>query len=909
MLLLLSLLSAHAQEAPPAPSAPDPSAPDEGADAPEAPAPAPTGQEGPKKGPKSDAPDAPTEDLPIIKGPEILEYVEAEWPPGTKEAGEEAVVKLVIELDETGEVASVDIVEPAGRGFDEAAVDAVLAMKFAPAETEAGPVPVVFEFAYGFRFEEEPPEEAPKPVNLEGRIREMGTRVDLAGVTVVVDGTDLSAKTDAEGRFEIRGVPLGDVTLRLLEQDHVTIEKTVEVVEGEVTIVDLWLRSTSYRDNEVVGVYERKKEEVTRRTITIEEVRRIPGTFGDPIKVIQTLPGAARTPFGTGLLVIRGSNPEDSGVYVDGVRLPIIYHLTGTTSVLSPDLIESVDYLPGGYGVQYGRSMGGVVDIRTKREFSEQGKIVWGTDILDSQVYFEGQIGSKKKPDAPKHQIAIAARRSYLDLFIPIFTRESQFKIKPFYTDYQAKYIAPTPGDQHVSAFFYGFEDILKVSTPDDFAQGTDQDTQGDLKTKYASQRLMFTYENEISDKLVFAASPSLGYDYSNLGLGDEFKLQSKQLVGQLRAELRYTPVTGVEIIPGVDFLGGTYWFDFRSAINLEAASDPLAEREPVGFDGRGSFLSPDLFIKANLRPLGGDDRLLITPGVRFNNYTIFQGGEIIGDKIPPSTTYQVDPRILSRFEIVKGNTIKAATGFYQQPPQPQEALGLGQASSVGYERAWNSSIGFEQQLSPAIKWDIDLFYKKFDNLIVYNDQFSGRGSDAFINGGDGRAYGMEIMARHEPVGRFFGWISYTLSRSERKDGPDQDVYLFDFDQTHIFSAQAGYDLPYDFGISAQAQYVTGNPDSPYNAGIYDADADYYNGFSTGGRNTERLPAFFQTSLRLDKLWTFKTWQFETYVDLLNAVRGVNPEFRIYNYDYSDSAFVRGLPFIPNVGLEAKFWL
>ena len=60
--------------------------------------------------------------------------------------------------------------------------------------------------------------------------------------------------------------------------------------------------------------------------------------------------------------------------------------------------------------------------------------------------------------------------------------------------------------------------------------------------------------------------------------------------------------------------------------------------------------------------------------------------------------------------------------------------------------------------------------------------------------------------------------------------------------------------------------------------------------------------------MRLDKLWTFKKWQLDTYVELLNVIRGVNPEFTLYNYDYSDYAYVRGLPFIPNIGIEARFW-
>lgn len=849
------------------------------------------------------------EELPIVKGPSVLEYVEAEWPAGAKEAGLEAVVTLRIELDASGEVGGVEVLEPAGHGFDEAAVDAILSMRFAPAETEAGPVPVVFDFAYGFEMVEEPEPERPAPVNLEGRIREKGTRVPIEGATVVVDGTDLTARTDNEGRFSIRGAPLGAVTVRILEPDHVTLDRTVDVVEGEATVLELWMLSTSYRDNEIVGVYERKREEVTRRTVTIDEVRRIPGTFGDPVKVVQTLPGAARSPFGTGLLVIRGSNPEDSGVYVDGVRIPLIYHLTGTTSVLSPEIIQSVDYLPGGYGVQYGRSTGGVVDVKTKDELSEQPKLVWGTDILDSQIWFEGQL-PRKDESKPRHQVALGARRSYVDAFIPYFTRGQTFSISPKYWDYQVKYIAPMPEGQHLSAFFYGFSDVLRVSTDEDQAQGSDADTQGDLQTVYGSNRLVMTYRNAITEKLDLAITPSIGLDATDFGLGDAFTLANDQLVSSLRAELRYRPTGAIELAPGVEILHGTYRFDFRSATNFEDVGDPLAEREPVGFDGRGTFFSPDLYLKVNLRPLGGSDRWLLTPGIRGQMYGLSSKGSVANEETLRVFNTAIDPRVHTRFEIADGHTLKASTGLYSQPPQPQEALGVGRASDVGYETTWATSIGFEQQLTPAVRWDVDLFYKDFRDLVVFNEAYDGFGvNDAFVNAGDGRAYGMELIARHDPAGRFFGWVSYTLSRAERRDGPEEEPYLFDFDQTHIFSAQAGYDLPHDFGISAQVQAVTGNPDTPLNAGIYDVDADFYNGFAVGERNTTRLPMFFQTSLRADKLFTFKSWQLEAYVDLLNAVRGVNPEFRVYAYDYSDSAFVRGLPFIPNVGLEARFWL
>ena len=193
------------------------------------------------------------EALPVIASPTIVNYVQAPFPAEALEQGIEGVVKLLLELDEAGEVVNIEVKEPAGHGFDEAAVDAVLQMTFTPARTEQGPVPVIFEFDYGFVFtpEEPEPEEALAPVNFEGLIREMGTRKPLEGVTVSIEGTEISAKTDDEGRFEVRGVPLGQQAVRLLNTGHVTGTHRLDFLEGEVTVVHLWLRSEADRENEV----------------------------------------------------------------------------------------------------------------------------------------------------------------------------------------------------------------------------------------------------------------------------------------------------------------------------------------------------------------------------------------------------------------------------------------------------------------------------------------------------------------------------------------------------------------------------------------------------------------------------------------------------------------------------------
>ena len=135
-----------------------------------------------------------------------------------------------------------------------------------------------------------------------------------------------------------------------------------------------------------------------------------------------------------------------------------------------------------------------------------------------------------------------------------------------------------------------------------------------------------------------------------------------------------------------------------------------------------------------------------------------------------------------------------------------------------------SGSLGVERRFGQAWKADAEAFYKDYRDLIVDNPDFRTLDDQFFTNEGIGRTYGLEMMVRRERVGNVFGWLSYTLSRSERRDHPGEDWYLFDFDQTHILVALAGYRLPYDFEVSGKAEYTTGNPTTPYALGIYDVD-------------------------------------------------------------------------------------
>ena len=860
--------------------------------------------------PPGDAPEveagAEAELPPIVKAPEILEYVQAPYPAEAEEAGVEGTVGLLIEIDETGKVVYAEVLREAGHGFDEAALEAVQAIVFSPAEDPDGPTAVALEFDYGFVLDaatiegavpQEPIEEEPVevPVNVEGRVIEMATRRPLPEMGVGIVGTAIVAQTDEDGRFEMRGVPLGAQTIEVSRPGWATKRLQVEVLEAQVQSAEIWIKNESYEEDAAVGVYRRNQDEVTRRTISMSEARSIPGTFGDPIRVIQNLPGAGRSPFSTGLLIIRGANPEDTGVYVDGVRIPIIYHLGGFASVLNPDLVEAVDYLPGSYGVQYGRTLGGAVDVTIKKEAPEQNHFTWSTDLLDSGGLFEGRLG-----ESGDHHVGVAARRSYVDYIIrPIQQRAgTRFVTSPRWMDYQLRYTYTGFEKTRVTLFVMGLDDKLLLSTPEDYAQGPDQDAQGDISLHYFTHRIIATVEHRFNDELQLLVSPALGWDYSEFGLGQSFRMEQDLYMFELRASLPWAVNEHVTVIPGIDYIGAGYDFQIELPFDPDSFGnyDPIGERESWGVQDSGTVWGPDPFLKASIRPLEDLDRLYLQPGVRFSYVNV--PGQYAAKGF--------DPRFATRLRVLDKVYVKASTGIYTQPPQATESYQVEGDYELGVEKSWATTAGFEAEVVPGLHVDGEAFYKELSDLIVFNPEWTGIEDNAYANLGTGTIYGGELMLRKDPVGNFFGWLSYTYSQSERQDYEDEDPYLFDFDQTHIFTALGAYKLPWEVELSAKFQYTTGRPYTPFDGAIYDTDLDIWNPYSTGARNSERMPPYYALDARVQKGLTFKTWRMNLYVDFLNVYKGENPEFLLYNYDYTESVYVGGLPFIPSPGIEIE---
>jgi len=293
-----------------------------------------------------------------VTPPALTQFENAAYPPDAEKAGIQGSVVLKLQIDVEGNVTSAEVHEPAGHGFDESARAAALKFKFRPALREGKPVAATILYRYSFTLNPvappEPAAAAPAEGELHGVVRMRGTDEVLAGIQIVVtlpDGTERRALSDAEGRFEFLKLPPGQLKIRSVAPGFREFKADEEVVAGEATdvVYRVWPESTGI---EIVVEGERPPREVTRRTIERREVDRIPGTSGDALRSLESLPGVARPPPFSGLLIVRGSAPEDTNYFFDGSMIPLAYHFGGLTSVIPTELRERIDFYPDNFSAR-----------------------------------------------------------------------------------------------------------------------------------------------------------------------------------------------------------------------------------------------------------------------------------------------------------------------------------------------------------------------------------------------------------------------------------------------------------------------------------------------------------------------------------------------------------------------------
>lgn len=856
---------------------------------------------------------------PQIVMPRQTKFVDAAYPPEAKAQGIQGAVVLFLNIDKTGKVTKVDVAEGAGHGFDEAAQAAALGFEFEPATREGKPLAVRIPYRYSFTLTEvERPVQELKPAtvgNLSGHIRVASAETPLAGAQVTVkgpDGVDRPATTDAEGKWAIEGVPPGAYRVRIGAAGFSPLEATEEVVVGEVTDATYRL-VPELKGIEVTVTGERPPREVTRRTIERREMARIPGTSGDALRSIQSLPGVARPPGLAGLLIVRGSAPQDTQVFVDGAAVPIIYHFGGLSSAIPTELLDRIDFYPGNFSARYGQVMGGIVDVALRqpntRCSGEYGKPDDRTgcfhafaqaDLIDTRALVQGPVGA--------WTFAVGGRRSWIDAWIKPVLQEAGAGVTtaPVYYDYQL--IAdtkPTPGSR-LSVRFFGSDDRLKVLITEPFAQ--DPGLSGNLTFGTNFYRAQTVYETDLTKSVDLSAMVAVGHNGANFALGP-IKFQADVTAISTRSEIGFKIARGVKLHVGSDFLIDPYTVLVRAPPPPrpgEASPGPFTTQTIFETTASGVVFRPAWYAEAEVQPTR---RLLIVPSARV-------------DFARDTGRTDFGPRINGRYDLIGGRaesdlpldqrrlrtSIKGGIGIFYQPPQFQETDPVFGTPRIASNRATHYSVGVEQEFTRQIEVSVEGYYKDLTQLVSREQSLSS--AFVYANAGDGYVVGAETRLKYKPDSRFFGWAAYTLSRSIRQDSPGRPAHLFQYDQTHNLTLLGSYRLGRGWEIGARWRLISGPLATlvarpPALSALYAADAAAYTPIQ-GAPFSDRLPLFHQLDLRIDKGWQFRDWRLSAYLDVQNAYNNAAHEALSYNYNLTQTSYQTGLPIIPSIGMRGE---
>lgn len=837
----------------------------------------------------------PPQQMVLTKPPQLLEFVEADYPEAAEAEKLEAEVLLILTISAEGVVTDVQPPEvPVGHGFDEAAVAAAKRFVFSPAEINGAPAPIRVPFNYVFKFVPDPTQVEPPPPavgRIVGRVREKGTRLPLSAVPVSV--ADREVISDGTGRFEITDVPPGEYELVAVSPDHRRERVQITLAAGEEVGVDLRLERLRSSPYETIVRGERAKTSLTRRTIERETVRTVAGSFGDPLRVVQNLPGIARSPYILGVLLVRGSTPGDSAVMIDGHEVPLLFHFLGGPSILPADMLDRIDYYPGNFSVKYGRAIGGIIDVTTRRTTSKAWRGDVKVDLFDTGLYLEGPI-------TDDISFSASVRRSYVDLVlqtvIDVLGIEDLAQILPRYYDYQVRLDWRINRHHELTLLLFGSDDELEVIGE----PGTN--TAYDVTAGISFHRAKLDWTARLTPDVEFTLSPVIGIDATDFEIGQVNADGEIDELG-LRLDMRIGVSEGLVLRTGFDGMGRVVTFTGNIPLPFsggqQVSGNNFAELTPVEIERDLTQLAGAVYLEAEWTPFGGP--VTLVPGVRTDHYD-WAGRH----------RWFIDPRITARWTVDEAGawTIKGGVGVFSQPPTEFRLDPDYGNPDLEPEWAIHYGLGFEHRITEALSLDVQGFYIQRRDLSdrVEGVEVTGAFVEQpnFLNIAEGRAYGLELLLKHEVTRDVYGWISYTLSRSEEDDGPGTPIEPTLFDQTHNLVVVASWKFAPNWETGLRFRLVSGNLETPVLGATYDADEGRYVPIE-GTPDSVRQPPFNQLDIRVERSWDFESWNLSAYVDLQNVYNALNPEGTRYDYRFEESAPLPGLTVLPSLGLRGSF--
>lgn len=692
----------------------------------------------------------------------------------------------------------------------------------------------------------------------------------IRGARVSVEGGAATATaTDAAGRFRVTA-PLG-ATL-VIERDG--FEVTLATVSGTVLDEIVLLRIDQLNETiEVIG--EPPASAPGAAKLDRAELQRVPGAGGDVVKALTVMPGVVnlQVPLGFSGVVIRGSSPQDSKVLVDEFEVPLLFHNIAFRSIVPAESIASLDFLPGGFDVAYGRASSGIVSLTTRRG-ADRRSAQAEFSLIDGGLIAQGSAGKRTR-------YMIALRRSTIDFILPSIIPDDvdlSLTTVPRYWDEQIRIDHALSSKWQLALSSVGTDDVFELVASKDERAGA--------KRFFTRTRFLRTtgiaryHDTKWSANLALSTLlPEFVFE-----LGASQYIRVRQPTVTPRAEIARNVRSAGGLTDLVWRAGGEAQVG-RSSLELALPLDrregePRMDRDDddTSMTFRGKAWVPDFAVwtavAANL-----DRRIRATLGVRADVFA--RPGEVA-----------IQPRGELQWKIAKPWTLRFNAGAYRRPPENLEEL---LDTNVRSERSTQLIAGVQYQPREGIRTQASFYYTDRTRLIRRDAM------GALVNIGRGRSIGGELLGSYRR-GPWFGWLSYSISRSTRVDTPGADRRLFDHDQPHSLNAAASWQTG-KWQIGARFQVYSGLPYTPVEGSVFDNDRNLYIPIF-GDVNSERAPMHHQLDLRVDRTWRVGPMALTAFIDVQNVYLNDSVVAYFYSFDYSERAAFRSLPLIPSIGLR-----
>ena len=673
-------------------------------------------------------------------------------------------------------------------------------------------------------------------ITVSGHMYEKGSRESLPGGLIYDPVSQKFTNANSYGFYSLT-LPYHD-GLFLVFNNFGYVNDTLRITAAEDREYDAYLSKVQLLETVDITAEKTSTEQVQMSAIKLstKEIKSVPMLFGekDVFKTLLLMPGVQSASEGTSGIYVRGGGPDQNLIILDEATIYNASHLLGFFSIFNGDAIKSVELIKGGFPARYGGRLSSVIDINMKDGNKESYHCEGGVGIISSNVMAEGPIIKDKA------SFMISGRTTYMDLFIvPIMKIMSKGSTAGYYFfDLNGKFNFNLGKKDKLYLSAYFGRDKFHMAQSDGHVGNSDKYRVGLFwQNATATARWNHLFTNKIFSNLSFVFSDYkmntyMRYKYyygpndpDNESFSSDFNSGIRDYT--LKYDIAYHPNASHHLLAGAAV---TYHEARPNAMTVKADSLTLRQAEKE----RGLEYAVYVEDEINIR-----NRFRINPGVR-----------LVAFSVPHKTWFSPEPRLSMSYNFLPNLALKASYAMMSQNMILLSTSTIGLPTDlwvpvtdrVRPQRSQQVALGLHYDLKkPKLSFSLEGYYKRMNNILAYKEgtsyftdlieqvleeslgeQSQGQWENN-VTAGKGWSYGVEFLVRKE-VGKFTGWIGYTLSWTKQQFDELNfgESFFARYDRRHDVSIVLMYSPNKKINLSLSWVFATGNavtlPTSVYEA-------------------------------------------------------------------------------------------